>query len=180
MWYSFSPLAVFKHLGGFFLVILILWILILLNPAIWYESPERRQEAIVKSGIHEIQLALETSAYNDGGLYPTAIQDLIGRGHLSSFPRNSFTRQEMRRVPWGQRSAGDFSYWVSRDHKALCIAAYGGKMSQGINGTGIIVFYTNGFDTATLDKDELAAIPEVCRRDLPSKRNPAPGNEMRR
>jgi hypothetical protein len=68
-------------------------------------------EAAVKAGGHEIQLAVERFGYDHAGLYPSSIDELVKGGYLAQLPINPFTDQPMRQIQPGDTPfSGEFTY----------------------------------------------------------------------
>jgi hypothetical protein len=131
------------------------------------KARERASEAELKANLASLQMALQKYSTDHKGQYPLEIQELVSAGIIDRLPRNPFASRgpgrevEMKPVPWGKRSAGDFSYWVDRKREAYCLAAYGADRNPGLDNTGIIVLYFSYGEELPSEADP--TLPRICR-----------------
>lgn len=104
-----------------------------------YGSTKEEVEAFKKGKYHEENGKVRDAAYaivaainnyrpERGNLYPKNIGELEKAHFLKPVPENPFKPgKQIEQVPWGQRSSGNFYYWVSPTRKSYCLLAYFGK-----------------------------------------------------
>ncbi len=96
------------------IVIISLLVIVLLVILATYprtSKPDIRWISWAKSNLHTLQIALDRYGEDNGGKYPSDVNDLIYSDFLLLFPENPWTEQPMCNIPFGvSPSKGEFTY----------------------------------------------------------------------
>lgn len=101
------------------------------------------REKEVESGVHAIQIAIETYAVDHDDYYPEDINDLIDNEVISEFPNNPMTEGNMEPVEFGSENLeGNFTYIPDTGGDEIMgyyIFAYGLAETEGtdVDGDGV-------------------------------------------
>lgn len=160
-----SPVTIFLLAGGCGLLLLILGMFLAIVMPNFNKARNLAKQAQSKASVHILQMGLERYAVDNKDKYPEKLHDLIQQGYLGAYPSNPFADREMEEMPWGQWSAGDFSYWVSKDAKAYCVVGYGYEKTNAVYQNGIVIVLLGGKSDADSRIGEDNSMPDVCRKE---------------